>query len=527
MIVTLRRHATRHPHQRVIARLAILVTRMTPHHRPSHRVTLVIVTPPPPPPPLHPLDTHAMSHPPRHATHVHRVTPIVPRHHRHRTPHAILVTTMIHLSRHVTREVRVIVIPTQPPLLVIVIVLRGLMRFVPNEELARIATNPRRNVRRFLTAFTNRLSVKLHPHRATRVPPLLPLLHVEVPPPALPGTRLHCSVRVLHRHLPHPTRARRVVRRRPPPPLHHQDALVVTPVCCPSSSSLSLSYSLLSVLSTGGYRSGGGGGGSDKPKAQRDHAKALADIEKKGIREKRKVENDHQRLEKELARYWKEVERKMRDATRKEEQHSRQVERDARDNDKDMETLNEAIAKKEAVRVEREEQVLERFEERIVTRVTQLNTRRGNKLARWTTKTDKRRLRNDLLQAKRVVRLKHRQVEKIARIIDEDKAEMDRRRRRREHFLFGYQSQWDEKKIQEAQEVQKLNPWKPPPKREVERYFTLTHSFIHSTLLSLTGCVESFSTKETIDKQTTKELVQASGKRRSLSKKRYVFVVSE
>lgn len=256
----------------------------------------------------------------------------------------------------------------------------------------------------------------------------------------------------------------------------------------------------LLVISAGYRASGSAGGGGDKPKAQRDHAKALSDIEKKGTREKRsfesfllvfvfssfrKVEKDHQRLEKEWARYWKEVERKVRDADRKQEQHNRQVERDTRDNEKDMDNLKETIAKKEAVREEREQQMLERFEERITSRVEQLNSRRDNKFSRWTSKTDKRRLRNDLLQAKRVVRLKHREVEKIKRKKEEEVAEMDRRRRRREHFLFGYQSHWDEKKIYEAQgpplsriflipltlpEVQKLNPWKPPPKREVERF---------------------------------------------------------
>jgi hypothetical protein len=118
--------------------------------------------------------------------------------------------------------------------------------------------------------------------------------------------------------------------------------------------------------------------------------------------------------------------------------HSRAAQLEARN--------NERAAQRQATYDKRMEQRQKKFEERMKKLVE----------------------RNDKDLQKRLAKLKERRENRAKFEANEEKEEEERRLRRKEYYLFDYQSKWDETEIARKTQESKENPWKPPPKREVQ-----------------------------------------------------------
>jgi len=82
---------------------------------------------------------------------------------------------------------------------------------------------------------------------------------------------------------------------------------------------------------------------------------------------------------------------------------------------------------------------------------------------------EKKQTRDNIAMNKRYERLFNRSEELQKRKLEDDKAETERRKRRRDHFLYVFQSKWDEEWITKKTEEVKAIKWVPVDREEVER----------------------------------------------------------
>jgi hypothetical protein len=109
-----------------------------------------------------------------------------------------------------------------------------------------------------------------------------------------------------------------------------------------------------------------------------------------------------------------------------------------------------------------------RNNERAVARQATYDKRLEQRQQKFDERMKKMVERNEKDLQKRLAKLKERCENRAKFEQLEEKEEEERRLRRKEYYLFDYQSKWDEEEIARKTQESKENPWKPPPKREVQ-----------------------------------------------------------